>query len=304
MIHDDEDEWDDAADGQGGEESGGDSSESASITESESDSESDGLEDTDESEDDSAARKRKRPAAKKPPAAAPAAKKTAAASSTLPPRPKPSATITPPSSMSTPMKSASGLNTNRMLVTPEASTPSSGFFTPRAGSDSPSSDSVAGASTMPEGVLEQGQHEHNFFAHLLPKNRKDKRGRPMSHPEYDARTLHVPDSFLREQTPAMAQWWQLKSMNMDTVLFFKVGKFYEMFHMDSDIGFTELDLIYMKGPKAHSGFPEVSRISKLCGGVCLILLFVTRLPMASSVVFLYPRGTEWLAWSRPRLPNR
>ena len=34
---------------------------------------------------------------------------------------------------------------------------------------------------------------------------------------------------------------------MDTILFFKVGKFYELFHMDADVGMSELDLIYMKG---------------------------------------------------------
>ena len=82
---------------------------------------------------------------------------------------------------------------------------------------------------------------------------------------------------------------------MDTILFFKVGKFYELFHMDADVGMSELDLIYMKGmttptatllhslthslthlltyslahslthlfthslgEKAHSGFPEIS----------------------------------------------
>jgi DNA mismatch repair protein MSH6 len=28
--------------------------------------------------------------------------------------------------------------------------------------------------------------------------------------------------------------------------------------MDADVGFKELDLIYMKGSKGHSGFPEVS----------------------------------------------
>ena len=28
--------------------------------------------------------------------------------------------------------------------------------------------------------------------------------------------------------------------------------------MDADVGFSELDLIYMKGSKAHSGFPEIS----------------------------------------------
>ncbi|KAJ0408500.1 hypothetical protein P43SY_006430 [Pythium insidiosum] len=64
--------------------------------------------------------------------------------------------------------------------------------------------------------------------------------------------------FLKKETPAMAQWWEVKSRNMDTVLFFKVGKFYELFHMDADIGFKELNLIYMKGEKAHSGFPEIA----------------------------------------------
>lgn len=56
----------------------------------------------------------------------------------------------------------------------------------------------------------------------------------------------------------MKQWFEFKCENFDVVLFFKVGKFYELFHMDADIGFKELDLIFMKGTKGHSGFPEVS----------------------------------------------
>ncbi len=106
-------------------------------------------------------------------------------------------------------------------------------------------------------VFPQGRHEHNFFDFLSPQTRKDKNGYFMNHPEFDHKTLKIPESFQRELTPAMAQWWQVKSMNMDTILFFKVGKFYELFHMDADVGFSELDLIYMKGSKAHSGFPEV-----------------------------------------------
>ena len=31
--------------------------------------------------------------------------------------------------------------------------------------------------------------------------------------------------------------------------------------MDADVGFAELDLIYMKGNKAHSGFPEVNTVA-------------------------------------------
>ncbi|KAJ8577089.1 hypothetical protein ON010_g2120 [Phytophthora cinnamomi] len=76
--------------------------------------------------------------------------------------------------------------------------------------------------------------------------------------DYDPRTLKVPPEFLKKETPAMVQWWEVKAHNMDTVLFFKVGKFYELFHMDADVGFKELGLIYMKGDKAHSGFPEIA----------------------------------------------
>ncbi|KAF1744185.1 hypothetical protein MXB_1081 [Myxobolus squamalis] len=37
-----------------------------------------------------------------------------------------------------------------------------------------------------------------------------------------------------------------------------MGKFYELFHMDADIGVKELGLTYMKGKYAHAGFPETS----------------------------------------------
>ena len=36
-------------------------------------------------------------------------------------------------------------------------------------------------------------------------------------------------------TPAQQQWWEIKSQHFDTVLLFKVGKFYEMFHMDAEL---------------------------------------------------------------------
>lgn len=42
------------------------------------------------------------------------------------------------------------------------------------------------------------------------------------------------------------QWWELKEQHFDTVLFFKVGKFYELYHMDAVIGVENLGLTYMK----------------------------------------------------------
>jgi DNA mismatch repair protein MSH6 len=50
----------------------------------------------------------------------------------------------------------------------------------------------------------------------------------------------------------------LKSQYFDTFLFFKTGKFYEIFHMDADIAVEVLGLMYMKGHVAHAGFPEIS----------------------------------------------
>lgn len=56
----------------------------------------------------------------------------------------------------------------------------------------------------------------------------------------------------------MRQWWVIKSQHYDSILFFKVGKFYELYHMDADVGVKELGFTYMRGEFAHSGFPEQS----------------------------------------------
>eukprot|EP01032_Pedospumella_encystans_P012451 gene12451-14405_t len=135
------------------------------------------------------------------------------------------------------------------------STPGEGsVHSTNSGANTPSTQHL----NLPEGVVGRGSHEHNSFSFLFPENRRDASGIKLGEPGFNPRTVQVPSKFLAEQTPAMSQWWQFKAANMDTVLFFKVGKFYELFHMDADIGFAEIDLIYMKGTKAHSGFPEVS----------------------------------------------
>ena len=54
----------------------------------------------------------------------------------------------------------------------------------------------------------------------------------------------------------MRQCWILKSEHMNTVLLFKVSKFYEMYHMDAEIGVKNLGFSFMKGSFAHLGFPE------------------------------------------------
>ena len=93
---------------------------------------------------------------------------------------------------------------------------------------------------------------------LTPEGIKDKAGRRPDHPDYDGSTLHVPESFLKDQTPAQHQWWKMKADHFDCVLFFKMGKFYELFHMDAVLAVEKCGLTYMKAKDyAHCGFPEV-----------------------------------------------
>ncbi|KAH8396852.1 hypothetical protein KR215_005308 [Drosophila sulfurigaster] len=99
---------------------------------------------------------------------------------------------------------------------------------------------------------------HQKLEFLQPEKIKDKAGRRPDHPDYDKSTLHVPEKFLNSLSPGVRQWWVLKSDNFDCVLFFKVGKFYELYHGDADVGVNELGFTYMRGEFAHSGFPEIS----------------------------------------------
>jgi DNA mismatch repair protein MSH6 len=118
-----------------------------------------------------------------------------------------------------------------------------------------------------------GEHWHDYQKWLY-EDRRDGRGRVPSDPEFDSRTIKMPRDWAKtlnvnggKLTPAQKQWWDFKRNNFDCVLFFKVGKFYELFHMDADIGVKELSsgfgenlgpMIFMRGVQGHSGFPETS----------------------------------------------
>ncbi|XP_032627935.1 DNA mismatch repair protein Msh6 [Chelonoidis abingdonii] len=100
--------------------------------------------------------------------------------------------------------------------------------------------------------------EHDKLEWLQEGKKRDGCRRRQSDPHYDPCTLHVPEDYLNKCTPGMRKWWQLKSQNFDAVIFYKVGKFYELYHMDAVTGVNELGLVFMKGIWAHSGFPEIA----------------------------------------------
>lgn len=105
---------------------------------------------------------------------------------------------------------------------------------------------------------QQWPPKDDSYSFLFEENIRDIERRRPDHPDYDATTLYVPQAFLNKQTGCQKQWWEIKSKHYDTILFFKVGKFYELFHMDGLIGIKELNLLPMGGSYTHSGFPEKS----------------------------------------------
>lgn len=85
-----------------------------------------------------------------------------------------------------------------------------------------------------------GSHLHHHLNFL--RNPRDAQGRQPTHADYDGRTLRINEADWKRHnndkamTEAVKQWWELKAQYFDTVLLFKTGKFYELYHMDADIG--------------------------------------------------------------------
>lgn len=93
---------------------------------------------------------------------------------------------------------------------------------------------------------------------VKPDQRRDINKKRPGEPGFDPTTIFVPEKAMKEFTPGQKQYWEIKSRNYDLVLFFKVGKFYELFDEDAHVGVKELGLNYMKAKRPHSGFPEVA----------------------------------------------
>ncbi|KAJ8984482.1 hypothetical protein NQ317_006142 [Molorchus minor] len=91
---------------------------------------------------------------------------------------------------------------------------------------------------------------HNDLPFLRPDKIKDNKGRHSSDPNYDSTTLFVPESFLNNQTPAMRQWWELKS------------KLYGFFGDFAHSGFPESAYAKMASALIEKGF-KVARFDKV-----------------------------------------
>ncbi|CCF55675.1 hypothetical protein KAFR_0A02370 [Kazachstania africana CBS 2517] len=92
-------------------------------------------------------------------------------------------------------------------------------------------------------------------------NETDAQGRPPTDPEYDPRTLHIPSSAWNKFTPFERQYWEIKSKMWDCVVFFKKGKFFELYEKDALLGNSLFDLKLAGNGRANmqlAGIPEMS----------------------------------------------
>lgn len=65
---------------------------------------------------------------------------------------------------------------------------------------------------------------------------------PPGHPDYDPRTIYIPPLAWSKFSPFEKQYWEIKQKFWDTIVFFKKGKFYELYENDATVGHQLFDL--------------------------------------------------------------
>ena len=69
---------------------------------------------------------------------------------------------------------------------------------------------------------------------------------------------------MAELTPMMKQYLEIKKDNPDSILFFRLGDFYEMFADDAKLASKELDLTLTSRDHGKNAKPEEERVP-MCG---------------------------------------
>lgn len=81
------------------------------------------------------------------------------------------------------------------------------------------------------------EKRHMWLTNILDADRK-----PPDDPEYDPRTLYIPPYAWSKFSAFEKQYWEIKHKFWDAIVFFKKGKFYELYEKDAIIGHQLFDL--------------------------------------------------------------
>ncbi|KAF9762263.1 DNA mismatch repair protein Msh6 [Nosema granulosis] len=108
-----------------------------------------------------------------------------------------------------------------------------------------------------ENKKDEKKKNENRYSFLVEV--KDKFGRSKDEEEYDRSTLFISEADLSSLTPFERQFWEIKKDYFDTVVFFKKGKFYELYEEDADISAKLFNMkITERVNMRMTGFPESS----------------------------------------------
>ena len=108
---------------------------------------------------------------------------------------------------------------------------------PRQPRAAPTSSNTPSSAVKQKAHLKEPEERYPWLANI-----RDADSHPIGHPEYDPRTLYIPPLAWSRFSPFEKQYWEIKSKFWDTVVFFKKGKFYELYENDATIGHQMFDL--------------------------------------------------------------
>ncbi|OKL63802.1 DNA mismatch repair protein msh6 [Talaromyces atroroseus] len=81
------------------------------------------------------------------------------------------------------------------------------------------------------------EKRYPWLANIMDMDRN-----PPGHPDYDPRNIYIPPLAWTKFSPFEKQYWEIKQKFWDTIVFFKKGKFYELYENDATIGHQLFDL--------------------------------------------------------------
>ncbi|KAL8917641.1 MAG: hypothetical protein Q9208_007822 [Pyrenodesmia sp. 3 TL-2023] len=96
---------------------------------------------------------------------------------------------------------------------------------------------ASGKNGKQKASTKEPKDRHTWLAEIT-----DADGHPPGHPDYDPRTLYIPPLAWGGFSAFEKQYWEIKQKFWDTIVFFKKGKFYELYENDATIGHQLFDL--------------------------------------------------------------
>ncbi|KAH6615735.1 muts domain V-domain-containing protein [Chaetomium sp. MPI-SDFR-AT-0129] len=101
----------------------------------------------------------------------------------------------------------------------------------------PKSKAPSGPKPKPKPHTKEPEERYPWLANILDSNKN-----PPGHPDFDPTSIYIPPLAERGFSAFEKQYWDIKKKLWDTVVFFKKGKFYELYENDATIGHQLFDL--------------------------------------------------------------